>query len=199
MDNVKKYIVGYYRDKEVHASLVKGIVQMRPNFSHFDKSDKRKKAEQKADQESEGEEEEAKQITVKFARIETDRLKKAREKSFNYWSQKSAEEPWCETLWHSMDSPKSELERQKLFAGSTQTTHAFSLSNPEYIEKLIPAETAYSNIDALLPQVVVSKTKLKALPLSNQIQQILIDGKQLPSRLKIINTQFLISSFFVYS
>lgn len=177
MDNVKKYIVGYFRDKEVHASLIKGVIQMRPNFSHFDKSDKRKKAEQKADQESDVEDEEPKQITVKFARIENDRLRKAREKSYNYWSQKSAEEPWCETLWHPTDSRNSELERQKLFSSSTQSTHVFSLSNNEYIEKLIPAETEFSNLDALLPQAVISAAKLKLLPLTGQIQQILIDGK----------------------
>lgn len=177
MDNVKKYIVGYLRDKEVHASLLKGVIQMRPNFSHFDKSDKRKKAEQKADQESDVEEEEPRQITVKFARIENDRLRKAREKSYNYWSQRSAEEPWCETLWHNTDSADSELERQKLFASSTQSTHVFSLTNKDYIDKLIPAETEFSNLDVLLPQTVVSMTKLKSLPLTEQIKQILIDGE----------------------
>lgn len=89
---------------------------MRPSFSYFDKSDKRTKAEQKAENEADQEEEEATQITVKFARTENDSIRKAREKSFNFISQKNAEEAWCETMWYGKDSQQAELERQKLFA-----------------------------------------------------------------------------------
>lgn len=49
---------------------------------------------------SPGEEEEAKPITVKFARPETDRARKAREKSFKFMQQKMAEEPWTKVQFH---------------------------------------------------------------------------------------------------
>lgn len=179
MDNSDKYIIGYLQDKEIHLSLVKGIVQMRPSFSYFDKSDSRKKAEQKTEQESDTEEDEPKQVTVKFARTESDRNRKAREKSFNYLSKKSADEPWCETLWHPKDSVQAQLERQKLFSATNESTgHALSLTSSEYIETLIPAERDYSNTDSIsLTPNIISMKNLKTLPLPDQIMNILKDGK----------------------
>lgn len=150
---------------------------MRPSFSYFDKSDKRKKAEQKAENEADLEEEEPKQVTVKFARTVNDRQRKAREKTFKYISQKSAEEPWCDTMWYAKDSMEAELERHKLVSDSAEATgHAFSLSTNEYMESLIPAENNQCSLEALLPPRVVSMRKLKAMSLSDQIQYILKDG-----------------------
>lgn len=178
LDNVNKYIIGYFQDKEIHASLVKGVIQMRPSFSYFDKSDTRKKAEQKIECESDLDEDEPKHVTVKFARTENDRTRKAREKSFNYLSQKSADEPWYETMWYGKDTIQAQLERQKLFSNSNESTgHALSLTNAEYVENLIPAERDFSNLDALLVPRAISMNKLKCLPLQDQIQTILKDGK----------------------
>jgi hypothetical protein len=56
-----------------------------------------------------GEEEEAQQVTVKFAQQETERKKRARERSFGYLSQKSAEEPWFHTEYHNSHSEKAEV------------------------------------------------------------------------------------------
>lgn len=178
MENVSKYIVGYMQDREIHLSVVKGIVQMRPNFSYFDKSDSRKKAEQKAENESDADEEEPKQVTVKFARTDNDKAKRMKEKSYSYLAQKSAEEPWCETMWYPKDSVQAQLERQKMFAMSSESTgHSLSLTSKEYIEALIPAEQSVSSLDVLLPSRVISLSKLKGLPVAEQIQHILIDGR----------------------
>lgn len=183
MENAKRYIVGYltnYHDKgkEMHLSLVNGIIQMRPNFSQFDKSETRQRAEQKADQESDMEEEEAKHVTVKFARNETERSRKAREKSFNYLLKRSDDEPWCETEWCAPDTIQAQLERQKLFSTSDESTgHALSLPSNEYVEILIPAERDFSNIDSSVPSnACVTMSKLKTFPLPDQIRQILKDG-----------------------
>lgn len=179
VDNVSKYIVGYLHEKEIHATIVKGVVQMRPSFTYFDKSDTRKKAEQKFDNESDADDDEAKPVNVKFARTDNnDRLKKAREKSYSFLSQKSADEPWCETMWYPPESINAQLERQKLFATSTQTIgHSLSLTSNEYVDSLIPAEKTISNLDAILPPRVVSISKLKGLPLTDQIRNVLTDGK----------------------
>lgn len=174
LDNINKYIVGYFKDREIHASLVKGMIQMRPSFSYFDKSDKRNKAEQKAENEADLDEEEPKQVTVKFARNDNDRSKKAREKSFNYIAQKSAEEPWCQTMFYPHDTAEAELERQKLFSATNEATgHALSLKSNEYVESLIPPENQHCSLEAR----VISMSKLKTLPLSDQIQNILKDSK----------------------
>lgn len=183
MENSERYIIGYmtnYHDKgkEIHLSLVKSMIQMRPSFSYFDKSDTRKKAEQKNDHESDTEEEEPKQVTVKFARTETDRTRKAREKSFNYLSKKSADEPWCETMWHPMDSVEAQIERQKLFSTSDESTgHALSLPNNDYIEVLIPAERNYSDVDSTILSNIICMNKLRTMSLPDQIKQILKDGE----------------------
>lgn len=93
---------------------------MRPSFSYFDKSDLRTKAEKKAENEADLDEEEAKQVTVQFARTENDNSRKAREKSFTYLAQKGADEGWCETKWFTKDSPQAVLEREKLFGVTNQ-------------------------------------------------------------------------------
>lgn len=184
MENPDRYIVGYMTNhqdtgrKEIHLSLVKSMIQMRPSFSYFDKSDTRKKAEQKNDLESDAEEEEPKQVTVKFSRTETDRTKKAREKSFNFLSKKSADEPWCEAMWHDKESVAAEIERQKLFSTSNESTgHALSLPNNEYIDVLIPAERDFNNVDIAVQSNIVCMNKLRTMALPDQIQQILKDGK----------------------
>lgn len=186
MENPKRYIVGYmtnYHDKgkEMHLSLVNGIIQMRPSFSHFDKSESRRIAEQKAEQESDVEEEEPKHITVKFARTETDRTRKAREKSFNYLLKRSEDEPWCEAEWCAQDTIQAQLERQKLFSTSDESTgHALSLPHNEYVEILIPAERDFSNADVPTTSNICSMSKLKTFPLPDQIRYILKDARVVP-------------------
>lgn len=57
--------------------------------------------------ESGDEEEVAEQITVKFARTETDRSKALREKSYGFLQKKNAEEPWFNTKFYSLNSEES--------------------------------------------------------------------------------------------
>lgn len=49
------------------------------------------------------------QVTVKFARTETDRSKALREKSFGYLQKKIAEEPWIHTGYYSEHTDESEV------------------------------------------------------------------------------------------
>lgn len=134
LENINKYVLGVLHKEdnrnEIHAVPLTGIVQMRPSFSYFDKSDKRQKAEQKAENEADMDEEEPTQITVKFARQENENVRKAREKSFNFLSKKFADEAWCETMWYPKNSHQAELERQKLFTAMSQSSSEYhSISN----------------------------------------------------------------------
>ncbi|XP_055603340.1 DNA-directed RNA polymerase III subunit RPC5 [Uranotaenia lowii] len=187
IEDVNRYMICAMQDREIHATPLKGIVSMRQVFSYFDKQDKRTKAEQKAEQDADGDEEELKQVTVKFARTENEKVRKAREKSFNYISKMESEEPWCETFWHRKDSSSAELERQRLYA----TTSSGSGSNPaenealnavtadEYLAMLISKEKSDRNIDSMLPSRVVCMHKLRQMTLVDQIKIILKDAKVL--------------------
>lgn len=55
------------------------------------------------------EEEQPKMVRVQFSRMETEKSKKAREASYNYYCQKSAEEPWYHTEYHGVDSTISKV------------------------------------------------------------------------------------------
>jgi hypothetical protein len=60
---------------------------MRQNYSYFDKGDKRTKAEEKAENGSDEEAEDLKQVTVKFARSgDAEKIKRAKERSYNFIS-----------------------------------------------------------------------------------------------------------------
>lgn len=178
MKNVDRYIVGILQDHEVHATQIKNIIQMRPNYSCFDKLDKRNKAEQKAEKEADEEEEELKQVTVKFSRIENERIKKAREKSFNVISQRGAEEPWCETLWHPQTATASELEKQKLFASNIEATgQTLSLSNKEYFDNLVSTDDKVICVTDGMPSRNISRKILRNMSLLDQLKVILRDGE----------------------
>uniref|UniRef100_A0A182QF70 DNA-directed RNA polymerase III subunit RPC5 n=1 Tax=Anopheles farauti TaxID=69004 RepID=A0A182QF70_9DIPT len=192
IEDVSRYLVCVMQDGEVHATPLKGIVAMRQMFSYFDKQDKRTKAEQKAEQDADGgaEDEELTQVTVKFARTENEKVRKAREKSFNYLSKMEAEEPWCETFWHDKNSSTAELERQKLFGGASggvsgrmdTDSAALNVRPVEYMDMLISKEKTDRNIDSLLPSRVVCMHKLKQLPLLEQLKVILTDAKVITFR-----------------
>lgn len=176
LDDVSKYIVGIYADKEIHLSPLTSILQLRPSFSYFDKEDKRNKAEQKALNE-EDDDEELQQVTVKFARTGAKKVKERQ--GYDTFMKKSVDEPWCETYWHSRTSPTAELERQKMFATNRQGSHALSMDADKYVEKLLPDEGQDQGIDAVLPTRVISKSKLKSMTLMEQLKVILRDAKML--------------------
>ncbi|XP_058054854.1 DNA-directed RNA polymerase III subunit RPC5 [Anopheles bellator] len=193
IEDVSRYLVCVLQEGEMHATPLKGIVSMRQMFSYFDKQDTRTKAEQKAEQDADGgggaDEEELTQVTVKFARTENEKVRKAREKSFNYLSKMEAEEPWCETFWHEKNTASADLERQKLYGGGGAMggtgvsgragldTAALNVRPVEYMDMLISKEKTDRNIDSLLPGRVVCLHKLKQLTLLEQLKVILADAK----------------------
>lgn len=105
--DIENYAVAYLDEGELHVSPLKGLIKLKPIFDYLDKIDKR--TESKEVNAASDEEEEAKQVTVKFARQENERLKKAREKSFGYLSKKSAEEPWFDIDFINSSSDRVEV------------------------------------------------------------------------------------------
>lgn len=113
IEDCNKYALATLHSNEIHLTPLKGILQLRPSFPYLDKSDKRNKELEKTENDEElleqTDQTKQQQITVKFARTENERMKKAREKSFNYLCQKSAEEPWCNTKYHHSTSDIAEV------------------------------------------------------------------------------------------
>lgn len=68
--------------------------------------------------ESGDEEEVAEQITVKFARTESERTKSLREKSYGFLQKKNAEEPWINTKFYPSHSEESKVIKNKFFSCS---------------------------------------------------------------------------------
>lgn len=182
INDVEKYVVCTVQDRELHITPIKSIVQLRQTFSYIDKHDKRKK-DSKKDSDNEEEDEEMQQVTVKFSRTESDRVRKAREKSFSFISQIGAEEPWCETFWHSKKTSTAELERQKLYTTHTNVAvDALSLTAEKYLDALLQDrrnESAKLAAELALPQNVISMNKLRKMSLLDQIKHLLIDSKLL--------------------
>lgn len=93
-----------------HSYGLVGIMQLRPTCSYFDKQDKKKNEKNKTDNSDEEEKEpEAQQVTVKFARLETEVAKKAREKSYETLSKKVNAEPWYNSYWKPSDSDHADV------------------------------------------------------------------------------------------
>lgn len=173
---------------------------MRQTYSYFDKGDKRTKAE-KGDMDEEEPEEDLKQVTVKFARTgDSEKIKKAREKSYRFISQIGKDEPWCETLIYPKHTAQSQLERHKISGINicSDISTGTNMPQDEYFDKLVNAAEATS-LDASLAQTLkikeedattkpeengvilyrgpISKRQIKKLPLLDQLKVILKDAK----------------------
>lgn len=186
MHDVDRFCVGVVKDGEMYLTPVKGIYQMRPSFSYFDKQDKRAKADKRAEDGEVGDEEEMKQVTVKFARNESEKVKKAREKSYNYISRMGAEEPWCETMWHPAASEMAGMESQKLLmTGSAFTPETLNMESRAYVDHLIgESHEGQEDSQALAAlSKVISNREAKSLTLPDQIKHLLINAKVVPFHL----------------
>ncbi|KAH8295799.1 hypothetical protein KR018_009173, partial [Drosophila ironensis] len=188
LTDVTKYIVGIYSDREVHISPLTSIVQLRPALSHFDKEDKRKKAEQKAQSEDGDEEEVLQQVTVKFARGSGKNSgKEQRAGTYDGFVQKIADEPWCEAYWHARTTATAELERQKLFATSHLANQALAQAAGDYLKRLLPYDEHVQPVEVapdssagaaqVLP--VYNKAMLRTMPLLEQLRVVLRDTRML--------------------
>lgn len=115
--DINKYSCAVLQDGELHITPLHGLLQMRSEYLYFDKQENREKEEEVDRKETDDEvglpdEQEPTQITVSFARNETERIKKAREKSYGYITKKSSEEPWCDSMWWHSNSDKAEVRFQ---------------------------------------------------------------------------------------
>ncbi|KAH9365303.1 hypothetical protein HPB48_018295 [Haemaphysalis longicornis] len=133
----ENYAIGILRPGELHLSPINAILQMRPGYPHLDLSDAKAKAAEAA-MEEEDEVEAPKAVTVRFAEQETDRAKKAREKSFRFMQQQKESEPWVEASFHRMGTEMASVERSMLFCPQMDRDMSdLPGTLPQYLQRLV--------------------------------------------------------------
>nr|CAG4642574.1 EOG090X07NA [Evadne anonyx] len=169
-----RYAVGLLSNQELHLNPIHGILHVKPAFQYLDKADKNKeKSEMKETDEPESDDDTPEQITVKFARTETDRSKAAREKSFGFLQKKNAEESWINTQFHHFKSEESQLERRQLLCSRPDNTiNNVTLPKKDYLNSLVGPRP-----NPQLAPETLSMNQIRHLPLSDQVKHLLVNVK----------------------
>ncbi|CAG0915755.1 unnamed protein product [Notodromas monacha] len=105
----KRYSLGIFKDGALHFTPIDGFFQMRPSFAHMNLSEK-------LDPDSEVAEPEGELVSVKFARHQTERAKKAEERSFAHLHRVSENEPWMQLDYNGRKSDEANSLRSGLRA-----------------------------------------------------------------------------------
>ncbi|KAL0278358.1 UNVERIFIED_CONTAM: hypothetical protein PYX00_000196 [Menopon gallinae] len=134
------FAVGVLHENELHLTPLETVSLLRPSFKYLDKSDKRSKSEGKDNTDldfSGDDEEEPKQIVVKFARQESEKTKKARERSFSHVSKMNAKETWYKSNYYDKRTDKSEIEFSKLYCKKiNEKTNEMKVDNLQLLTHL---------------------------------------------------------------
>ncbi|PFX18434.1 DNA-directed RNA polymerase III subunit RPC5 [Stylophora pistillata] len=159
-EDVSRYSVGLLKEGELHLTPVHGVLQLRPSFEYLNKGEANvRQASNLTDEgDSQDEEEEAKPLTVKFARPETERAKAQRLSSYKYLEQKKAEEPWKTMEFYNPQNDIAGAEHCLLFCRDMDS------ESPEF--HLQPSKASPVNLvcDVVLPKYVFSRLKSQHIP-----------------------------------
>ncbi|XP_060603033.1 DNA-directed RNA polymerase III subunit RPC5-like [Ruditapes philippinarum] len=179
--NSGRYALGYLKDGDLFLSPVHAQVQMKPSFHYLDKSDTRaesKLAAQEAGDSSQDEgEEEAKAVTVKFARPESDIAKARRLASFGHMQKLQEEEAWVPLRFSNTYTEASERDLRSLSLKSEETSNEFHVESSEYLKMLMAHADEVQHEKPAMPSNVLSLTQLKSMPLSDQVKALLTNAK----------------------
>uniref|UniRef100_A0A8D3D1B0 DNA-directed RNA polymerase III subunit RPC5 C-terminal domain-containing protein n=1 Tax=Scophthalmus maximus TaxID=52904 RepID=A0A8D3D1B0_SCOMX len=184
--NTSRYAAAVFRKGELHVTPLTGILQMRPSFSYLDKADnktrEREAANEGGDSSQDEAEEEAKAITVRFARPESEQARQRRIQSYEFIQRKQAEEPWVHLHYHSVTDSRSEHEKQYLFCQSVDASENSELvkTPKEYLAMLMPPLAEEKVAKPVGPSNVLSMAQLRTLPLGEQVKTLMKNVKVMP-------------------
>ncbi|XP_029383185.1 DNA-directed RNA polymerase III subunit RPC5 isoform X2 [Echeneis naucrates] len=184
--NTSRYAAAVFRKGELHITPLTGILQLRPSFSYLDKADnktrEREAANEGGDSSQDEAEEEAKAITVRFARPESEQARQRRIQSYEFLQKKQAEEPWIHLHYHSIKDSRSEHEKQYLFCQSVDTSENSQLvkTPKEYLAMLMPPLAEEKVVKPVGPSNVLSMAQLRTLPLGEQVKTLMKNVKVMP-------------------
>uniref|UniRef100_A0A3Q3DEL6 Polymerase (RNA) III (DNA directed) polypeptide E n=1 Tax=Hippocampus comes TaxID=109280 RepID=A0A3Q3DEL6_HIPCM len=166
--NTSRYAAAVFRKGELHMTPLTGILQMRPSFAYLDKADnktrEREAANEAGDSSQDEGEDEAKAISVRFARPESEQARQRRIQSYEFLQKKQAEEPWIHLQYHGVHDGRSEHERQYLFC-----QHVDASDNSELVKT--------PTVKPIGPSNVLSMAQLRTLPLGEQIRTLMKNVK----------------------
>ncbi|XP_059180702.1 DNA-directed RNA polymerase III subunit RPC5 [Centropristis striata] len=184
--NTSRYAAAVFRKGELHVTPLTGILQMRPSFSYLDKADtktrEREAANEGGDSSQDEAEEDAKAITVRFARPESEQARQRRIQSYEFLQKKQAEEPWVHLHYHGVKDGHSEHERQYLFCQSVDASENSELvkTPKEYLAMLMPPLAEEKVVKPVGPSNVLSMAQLRTLPLGEQVKTLMKNVKVMP-------------------
>ncbi|XP_041364495.1 DNA-directed RNA polymerase III subunit RPC5-like isoform X2 [Gigantopelta aegis] len=154
---------------------------MRPSFSYLDTVDTRVKTEQAAadagDSSQEEAEEDAKPITVKFSRPESDEAKARRMASYEFHRHKYDGESWVPVEYHGLQDDMAVSERMLLQATQGDDLSEFQLFPRDYLARLVPPHVEEREEKPAMPSNILSLSQLRTLPLADQIKALLTNVK----------------------
>lgn len=166
----ERYAIGMLHGDELHLTSVKGIIQLRPNFSYLDKADKAKAFET-----GEVAKEQIEAVTVRFAQ---ERTNQSQIQTFRQQGRRQEEEPWVELTYNGPDSVISQSEYNKLFCSERDTElSVFNVTPRDYLKSLCPAPSITDVSAPDTPSNVLSISQLKGLDFVDQIKALLINTK----------------------
>ncbi|XP_067931838.1 DNA-directed RNA polymerase III subunit RPC5-like [Watersipora subatra] len=174
-----RYAIGAIKNGSVHLTPLSAIVQMRPSLSFLDKADAASKEREKLldiDKDNSQDEEEAKTVTVKFARQETSEQKSRRIKSYDYLKKKESEESWSHFRYHKTQDEMSGKIRHRLLATKHEAVVAYA-SPSEYLSSLIPKPTEDIVDNPDMPSNVLSMAQLQSMSLNDRVKAIVTNAK----------------------
>uniref|UniRef100_W5LAF0 Polymerase (RNA) III (DNA directed) polypeptide E n=1 Tax=Astyanax mexicanus TaxID=7994 RepID=W5LAF0_ASTMX len=184
--NTTRYAAAVFRKGELHLTPLQGILQMRPSFSYLDKADSKHREREAANEAGDSSQDEAeddiKQITVRFARPESEQARQRRIQSYEFLQKKQAEEPWVHLHYHGLKDGRSEHERQYLYCQAMDTTENTELvkSPNEYLAMLMPPLAEEKIVKPVGPSNVLSMAQLRTLPLGDQVKTLMKNVKVMP-------------------
>ncbi|CAN8002790.1 unnamed protein product, partial [Ixodes hexagonus] len=176
--SAENYAVGLLRPGELHLSPLHCIVQMKPSFSYLDQSDVRNKVGETAAAEEEEDADEPQAVQVRFAGAETERSKRARERSFHFLQQQQDNEPWSKISYHPFGSEMSGVERAMLLCPQMDRDVSDLPGTPQdYFQRLVIEDVNTTAVVTNHERKEQSMHGLRDLPLQDQIKAVMTSAK----------------------
>jgi len=183
-ENIAKYAAAIYSNGVLHLTPVKGIIQLRPGFSYFDKAEENQKkaaaaviAAEGHTSQSEDEAADAKVVQLRFAKPQHNKAnKQAQQRSIQ--AKKEAEENWIEMEFFTQTDRRANMVRKSLYCSHEEfDAPEFILTSRDYLKILSPRDKQDIKSPAALPHGVLSLKNLKTMELVDQLKNLMVTAK----------------------
>ncbi|KAL7298356.1 hypothetical protein TKK_0008699 [Trichogramma kaykai] len=177
--NCDNYAIAIFQNDEFHITPLKGIIQMRQDFSYLDRVDKKFKDSGKNGGEGfmdvDDDEPEELEVHAKFAKNISDYTKQQREKSFQTHARKSMEEKWVPCKFQKAEEPiKEEMFCHEV---DNDTSNNLKLTQSQYLNILAPVKNTKLKSNANILNPINALSYIQTLPLLEQITRLMKDAK----------------------